>query len=117
MSTNTQDNDCPFCAILSGEEPGTVIARDDAQGFVLIQSIHPESSVHWLAMPVEHVASTEALEAADGEQFLNLVEFAIDQANAQTANYPELTSGYTLKLHFGAHETVPHAKVHILNVE
>jgi diadenosine tetraphosphate (Ap4A) HIT family hydrolase len=109
--------DCPFCAILSGEAPGTIIARDDANSFALIQSIHPESSVHWMALPMEHVASIEELEQLNQERFLKLVDFAIQQAKNKGDDYPDLIGGYTLKLHFGAFETVPHAKVHILAVE
>ncbi len=109
--------DCPFCAILSGDAPGTIIAQDDQNGFALIQSIHPESSVHWMAMPVEHVASTEELEQLNSGRFLQLVNFAIQQAKVQAPDYPDLAGGYTLKFHFGAFETVPHAKIHILAVE
>lgn len=43
--------ECPFCNILHGDAPGTIISRDDEKGFTLISSIHPESIVHWLAIP------------------------------------------------------------------
>ena len=109
--------DCPFCAILSGDAPGTIIARDDSRGFALIQSIHPESIVHWMAMPLEHVASTEELEQLNSERFLQLIDFAIQQAKEQAGEHPDLQGGYTLKFHFGAFETVPHSKVHVLAVE
>ena len=54
--------ECPFCSILRGEAPGTIIARDDEKGFALIRSIHPESIVHWLAIPTSHIDSTEVME-------------------------------------------------------
>ena len=109
--------DCPFCAVLRGDAPGTVHARDDAQGFALIQSIHPESEVHWLAVPLEHVASTEELELLNRDRFLELVDFAVKQARTLAADHPRLQGGFTVKMHFGAFETVPHAKLHVLAVE
>jgi diadenosine tetraphosphate (Ap4A) HIT family hydrolase len=109
--------DCPFCAILRGDAPGEVYARDNNHGFALIQSIHPESEVHWLAVPLEHVASTEELEMMNRDRFLELVEFAVKQARALSDQHPRLEAGFTVKMHFGAFETVPHAKLHVLAVE
>lgn len=107
----------PFVAILKGEEPGTIIARDDERRFALIQSLHPEGAIHWLAIPFEEVASIEVLEQSDRERFLDLVDFAITQAKAQIEEYPELQNGFTIKFHVGAYETIPHAKLHIVSVE
>ena len=109
--------DCPFCAILSGDAPGNVISRDDAKVFALIQSIHPESEVHWLAIPVEHVGSIEELEKNNSTRFLELVQFAVKEAQRHAPEHPRLESGFTLKMHFGAFESVPHAKLHVLAVE
>lgn len=111
------DADCPFCAILAGSGPGTVIARDDERGFALIQSIHPESSVHWLAVPLEHVPGTETLEQESGKRFLELIEFAISQVRAHRDDIPQLYRGFTIKMHFGSYETVEHAKLHVLAAE
>jgi histidine triad (HIT) family protein len=108
---------CPFCAILNGSASGTVIARDEEKGFALIQSIHPESVIHWLAVPVEHVESTEAMEHTQGDRFLQLIEFAIDQAKLRREELPQLYRGFTLKMHFGSYETVPHAKLHLVATE
>lgn len=111
------DNDCPFCNILNGDAPGTIVAKDEQNQFALIQSIHPIGTVHWLAVPCEHISSTEVLEQADPDRFLDLVSFAIEQAKNQRNEHPELMLGYTIKFHFGSYETVPHAKLHILSVE
>lgn len=109
--------ECPFCDILNGAAPGKVIARDEERGFALIESIHPESVVHWLAVPVEHVASTEVLEQAEGHRFLDLFEFAVAAAKAQREEIPQLYQGFTIKIHFGSYETVGHAKLHVLATE
>lgn len=109
--------DCIFCAILNGREPAVVVARDDQQQLALIKSIHPESSIHWMAVPTQHVDSIEALKSANQEQFVRLVDYAIAQARELAADYPTLERGFTLKMHFGSYETIPHAKVHILGME
>ncbi|HRJ45434.1 MAG TPA: hypothetical protein PL105_26265 [Caldilineaceae bacterium] len=116
MSTH-ESHDCPFCGILNGVEPGTIIARDDGQRFAIIQSIHPESVVHWLAVPYEHVGSTEDFEQQYGKRFAQLFEYAVATAKAAASDYPHLERGFTLKTHIGSFETVPHAKIHILAVE
>ncbi len=107
----------PFVGILRGEEPGTVIARDDDKQFALIASMEPEAAVHWLAMPYEAGLSTEQLQAEDRERFLDLVEWTIAETQAHLAEHPEFANGFTIKMHFGAYETVPHAKLHVLSVE
>lgn len=107
----------PFAAILRGEEPGTVIARDDARRFAIITSLEPEAAVHWLAVPFEGGQSTEAMEQNDRERFLQLLEYAITEAKARTSEYPDLEKGFTIKFHLGGYETIPHAKLHILSVE
>ena len=109
----------PFCAILRGEEPGTIVARDDDRRFAIIKSIHPESVVHWLAVPFEHEESTEAFESANGDRFVELFEWAMQQARTPAAieKEPRLMQGFTLKTHFGAFESIPHPKIHILAVE
>ncbi len=108
---------CPFCSILSGEAPGTIIARDNEKGFALIRSIHPESVVHWLAIPVQHVDSTEVMEREDGRGLLDLLEFAIAEVRSRVDEMPQFTAGFTVKMHFGSYESIPHAKLHVLAAE
>lgn len=117
METKEPNNNCPFCAVLHGREPGEIIAWDKEKRFALIQSLHPVGSIHWLAVPAEHFDSTEELERSSREHFLDLMEFALTEVKAQAAEFPELQSGFTIKFHFGAYETIPHAKLHILSVE
>jgi histidine triad (HIT) family protein len=70
-----------------------------------------------MAMPLEHVESTEELEHTDRQRFLELVDFAISATKELAPDYPQLTRGFSIKVHFGSFETIPHAKLHILNVE
>jgi len=106
-----------MCGILDGNEPGTIIARDDEKRMALIQSLHPESTVHWLAVPYEHIGSTRQFEAMYGTRFLELVEFAVDNAQAMMVDEPALQQGFTLKIHFGSFETIEHPKLHVLAME
>ena len=116
MTTNNQP-DSPFTAILRGEEPGTVIARDNARRFAIIASMEPEAAVHWLAVPFEAGQSTEQMQHDNRERFLQLIDHAINESKARVRDYAELERGFTIKFHLGAYETVPHAKLHILSAE
>ena len=109
--------DCQFCAIIQGEAEGTIIARDEENQFAIIADAHPEAAVHWLAMPFTHIESTADFEHNNQEQFYDLIEFAIDQTKKHIPDVPLLQSGFTIKLHFGGFETIPHAKLHILSTE
>ena len=113
----SQTDNCTFCAILQGQEPGHVIYRDDACRFALIENIHPEGAIHWLALPYEHYESTELFGQSGQGRLVQLIEFAITQTRAQTADFPELTNGFTIKFHCGPFESLPHAKLHILSTE
>ncbi len=108
---------CPFCSILRGEAPGIIIARDDEKGFALIRSIHPESVVHWLAIPTTHVDSTEVMEQLDGRGLLDLLEYAIREVRSRVDDVPQFAPGFTVKMHFGSYESIPHAKLHVLAAE
>lgn len=107
----------PFAGILSGEEPGTIIKRDDERAFALIECIEPEAAVHWLAVPFEYSYNTEEMERQNRERFLDLVDFAISETKKLVEEYPVLENGFTVKFHVGAFETIQHPKLHILSAE
>jgi histidine triad (HIT) family protein len=111
------EHDCLFCAILQGEEPAKVIHKDEAAQMALIQSLHPEGAIHWLAIPFEHVVSVEALAQQNSARFQELIAFALAATRQQVDDFPDLHHGFTLKMHIGPFETISHAKVHILSVE
>ncbi|MCA9956275.1 MAG: hypothetical protein H6657_24110 [Ardenticatenaceae bacterium] len=111
------DPDCLFCAILQGEEPAKVVYKDEAARMAIIESLYPEGAIHWLAIPYEHVASVEALAQQNALRFQELMSFALAATRQQADAFPELHKGFTLKMHIGPFETIPHAKVHILSVE
>ncbi len=109
--------DSPFTAIVSGDEPGVVLARDEEKRFALIESLHPEGAIHWLAIPYEAEYTTEELACNHRERFLDLVDFAITHTRQLALEHPRLDNGFTIKFHFGPFETIRHAKLHILSTE
>jgi diadenosine tetraphosphate (Ap4A) HIT family hydrolase len=113
----TSQSDSPFAAILDGDMPGHVVARDDQQRFAIIASLEPEAAVHWLAVPFESGYSTEEMKQRHSDRFMALLDFALDETKARVDEHPELANGFTIKFHCGAYETVPHAKFHILSIE
>lgn len=117
MSVDTPKRVSLFRKILDGLEPGKVIARDDDRRFAIIQDIHPEGAVHWLAIPFEYYDSTEVMILSQPERFQELVRFALDETKRRQADYPALCNGFTIKFHFGGFESMTHAKIHILSVE
>jgi len=111
MATND-----PFTEIISGNEPGTIIHKDDDQRFALIENNHPEAAVHWMAITYEK-GTTEELENENRERFLDLIDYAINTTKAQIEDHPILQQGFTIKFHCGAFETIEHPKLHILSTE
>lgn len=107
----------PFAAIISGEMQGNIIARDDEKKFALIECLEPEAAVHWLAVPYEYGYGTEQMEQEHSARFLELMDYALTQTRALVADYPILGSGFSVKFHVGAFETIPHPKLHILSTE
>ena len=107
----------PFAAIISGEEPGTIIVQDDAKQFAIIECIEPEAAVHWLAVPYEYGYTTEEMKAQNRERFLELIDFAVQETRKRMEEIPVLEHGFTVKFHVGSFETIPHPKLHILSTE
>lgn len=104
-------------AIINGDVPGNIIVQDDEKRFAIIASIEPEAAVHWLAVPYEYGSWTEEIVREQKDRFLDLVDFAITQTKALTAEYPLLENGFSIKFHVGSFETIPHPKLHILSSE
>ena len=111
------DVEDPFGDIIKGKQPGKIIHKDEKRSFALIENIRPEAAVHWLAVTFEGDATTEELKQSDRERFMDLIDYAIETTKAHISEHPILQSGFTIKFHCGAFETIPHAKLHILSAE
>ena len=65
-------NDCIFCAILAGEQPASVVYRDDVcTAFMDIQPVNPG---HVLVIPNAHAASLAELEPETGGQMFRVAQ-------------------------------------------
>ena len=71
--SNHQENDCLFCRIVRGEIPATIVYRNEH--VVAFKDISPTAPHHVLIIPVQHVASLNALspehEAVAGQLLLS----------------------------------------------
>lgn len=104
--------DCIFCKIINREIPTEIIYEDELA--IAFADIHPQTPVHILVIPKQHIASINDLEAGPkGEKVagrLVLVarklakEKGIDQA------------GYKLLFRTGKHggQEVPHIHLHLM---
>lgn len=103
-------NNCIFCAIVAGELPATIVARD--AGFVAFDDINPKAPVHILVIPERHIESiaeigdlTDAERAAMGPFLAHVATQAgLDQ------------SGYRISTNRGpdARQEVMHLHWHVL---
>lgn len=56
---NSAGESSPFVAVLAGERPGEILARDDERRFALVKSLHPEGVIHTVAHAKLHILSVE----------------------------------------------------------
>ena len=56
-------NDCLFCKILAREIPASIVYEDDQ--VVAFNDINPQAPLHALLVPKRHIATLNALTAAD----------------------------------------------------
>ncbi len=103
-------SDCLFCAIVSGDIPGDVVARTDR--VLAFRDIDPKAPTHILIIPIEHFEDLPAVAQADsslaGEIFAVAAELAESEGIAET--------GHRLVANTGREggQTVSHAHVHLL---
>ncbi|MBX6365579.1 MAG: histidine triad nucleotide-binding protein [Gemmatimonadetes bacterium] len=101
---------CLFCRIVAGEIPAKVVRQDEET--VAFRDINPQAPVHVLVVPRRHIASVNALAAADaalvGALFLAAREIAAAEGLAD--------AGYRLVMNTGpdAGQSVDHIHLHVL---
>ena len=106
----TQDQDCVFCRIGSGELHSDMLRRDD-ECFV-IRDINPLAPTHLLIIPARHIVNTSAL-PEDSERLLGRM-FAAARELAEQEGVAE--SGYRLIINQGRDggQEVGHLHMHLL---
>ncbi len=105
MGTN-----CPFCNIVAGQLPASLIFQDD--WVTVFHDIHPITPVHILIVPNKHITSVNEIEAED-EGLLGHMTFIA----RQIAEQEDLAhSGYRLVINTGpdAGQSVFHLHMHLI---
>ena len=103
-------SDCPFCMIVAGEIPATVVAESESA--LAFYDIAPQAPVHVLVIPKIHITSADEVAIAHGGIVDELVVLA--QRVVEIEGVRE--SGYRLVINVGADAqmTVAHLHVHVL---
>ena len=106
----TRDADCPFCKIVAGDIPATVVYRSDqVTGF---RDINPQMPTHVLLVPNSHVMNTDSLDPSHDALVGELVRSAQEVARQEGLS----ERGYRLVFNTGpdAQNSVPHLHMHLL---
>ena len=103
-------SDCLFCRIASGEIPAKKIHED--ADVVAFHDINPQAPAHVLVIPRRHIASLDAMTAADAAAVGTTVLRASEIARTLHLE----TDGYRLVVNNGegAGQTVFHIHFHLL---
>lgn len=101
---------CAFCRIVAGKIPSREAAR--GPDWLAFHDLHPQAPIHVLFVPHRHVASLDALAAADADLAGRLVLAA--SAGARDLGIAQ--KGYRLVWNCGPDggQTVSHLHLHLL---
>lgn len=107
------NDDCIFCKIVNKEIPAEVVFQDEE--VTAFRDINPVKPVHILIIPNRHLASVNAVSAADEALVGKLVNVGRQLAVDEGIN----ESGYRLVINTGpqAGQTVYHLHLHLLGGE
>jgi histidine triad (HIT) family protein len=102
--------DCPFCKIVAGEIPSTVVHETDLT--LAFRDINPQAPTHVVVVPKAHHKDAAALAAADPA----LAGAVLSAAAAVAESEGVVESGYRLVFNTGADagQSVFHVHCHVL---
>jgi histidine triad (HIT) family protein len=100
--------DCPFCRIVAGEIPATVVA--EGERVLAFRDLNPKAPTHVLVIPRAHHPDVGALAAADPQALADLVATGVAVAKADGYD------SYRVVFNTGpdAGQTVFHVHGHVL---
>jgi histidine triad (HIT) family protein len=106
----SEQQDCLFCRITAGEIEADVVYRDERS--LAFRDINPQSPVHLLVIPGEHMESLDDATQKDEAMLGHLLRVAARVANEQGLS----ESGYRAVINTGAGagQSVFHLHVHVL---
>ncbi len=104
------EEDCIFCKIVAGDIPADIVLEN--QDVVVFRDLTPQAPVHLLAIPRQHIATINDLQAADAQRIGNL--FLAAKTVARQEGITE--DGYRTVMNCGADagQSVFHIHLHIL---
>lgn len=104
------ENNCIFCKIIAGELPAEVVYRDNRA--LALEDVNPQSPVHVLVIPHEHIESLDEASQRDEALLGHLLRIAARIANERGLS----ESGYRTVINTGAGagQSVFHLHVHVL---
>ena len=103
-------DDCPFCKIVSGDVPATLVREGPRT--VAFRDINPQAPTHVLVIPRDHHPTAAAMAEADPD----LAAEVLREANEVAVAEGIADSGYRLVFNTGsgAGQTVYHVHAHVL---
>lgn len=102
-------SDCLFCKIINGEIPSKKLYEDEK--ILAFYDISPIAPVHFLAIPKQHIASVDAIDADN-----SAIVAYIFQKLGELAKLAGIENGYRVISNCGADagQTVQHLHFHVL---
>ena len=114
--TSAPEQDCPFCRIVTGEIPATIVK--EGEQVLAFRDLNPQAPTHVLVIPRAHHRDVGALAAADPGALAALITMAGQVAtDAGTGGDPAgPAASYRLVFNTGeqAGQTVLHVHGHVL---
>jgi histidine triad (HIT) family protein len=110
MEIRNMEEDCIFCKIAKGEIPADIVFKNE--NVVVFRDLTPQAPIHLLAIPRQHIATINDLQAADAVQVGHL--FIAAKAAAAQEGIAEEGYRTVMNCGEGAGQTVFHIHLHIL---
>ena len=106
--------DCLFCKIVSGSIPSNRLYEDSE--FICIRDIRPQSKIHLLVLPKEHVVSLDNAFPAEGPSKAALVGRLMEVGTKIARQNGLLPAGFRAVINTGLDggQTVFHLHLHLL---
>lgn len=103
-------SDCIFCKIINGEIPSDKIYEDDK--VIAFNDINPQSPVHFLVIPKEHISSTNDI----NEENVSIISHVFLVINKLAKEKGLDEKGYRIVNNCGdlGGQTVKHVHFHVL---
>ena len=101
---------CPFCKIITGQLPATILYHDDL--VTAFRDIHPVAPTHILIVPNKHIPSVSHVEPEDEPILGHLFSVA-----RKIAELDQITAGgYRAIINTGPHsgQTIFHLHMHVI---